>query len=131
MKALSVRQPWAWLICNAGKDIENREWPTNFRGRVLIHAGKTMTKADYEACTLFIADMRSTWRLPAYDVLKKECGGIVGVATITECVNESASPWFCGPWGFQLRDAEPLPFQPFKGALGFFNAEYAEPMEAK
>lgn len=40
MKALSIRQPWAWMILHAGKDIENREWPTRFRGRVLIHASK-------------------------------------------------------------------------------------------
>lgn len=32
LPAISIRQPWAWLILNAGKDIENRDWPTNFRG---------------------------------------------------------------------------------------------------
>ncbi|MEI3544750.1 MAG: ASCH domain-containing protein [Alphaproteobacteria bacterium] len=37
---LSIRQPWAWLIVNGYKDIENRTWPTHFRGKVLIHAGK-------------------------------------------------------------------------------------------
>ncbi len=26
MKALSIRQPWAWAICHAGKRVENREW---------------------------------------------------------------------------------------------------------
>lgn len=25
--ALSIRQPWAWAILCAGKDIENRSWP--------------------------------------------------------------------------------------------------------
>ena len=45
---LSIRQPWAWLILNAGKDIENREWPTRFRGRVLIHASKGMTHDEWE-----------------------------------------------------------------------------------
>jgi ASCH domain len=38
MKALPIRQPYAWLIVNGHKDIENRAWPTKFRGRVLIHA---------------------------------------------------------------------------------------------
>ena len=38
MKALSIRQPWAWLILHGGKDIENRTWATKLRGRVLIHA---------------------------------------------------------------------------------------------
>lgn len=26
--ALSIRQPWAWAILHAGKDIENRDWHT-------------------------------------------------------------------------------------------------------
>ena len=45
--ALSVRQPWAWAIIHAGKDIENRSWATKFRGRVLIHASKGMTQEEF------------------------------------------------------------------------------------
>ena len=37
-KALSIQQPWAWLIVNDHKDIENRDWRTHYRGPVLIHA---------------------------------------------------------------------------------------------
>jgi hypothetical protein len=118
--ALSIRQPWAWLICHAGKDIENRDWPTRFRGPLLIHAGKTMTRGDYAACCLFIAGMRSTWRLPAYDILRHECGGIVGQTEIVGCVTSSASFWFCGPYGFLLANSRPLPFHPCRGALSFF-----------
>lgn len=39
MKALSVRAPWWWAILH-GKPVENRDWYTNVRGRVLLHAGK-------------------------------------------------------------------------------------------
>lgn len=38
-KALTVRNPWAWAIINAGKDVENRSWQTEYRGQVFIHAG--------------------------------------------------------------------------------------------
>lgn len=38
MKTISVRQPWAWLIINGYKDIENRSREANYRGPVLIHA---------------------------------------------------------------------------------------------
>jgi hypothetical protein len=38
MKILSVRQPWASLIVNGFKDVENRTWPTRYRGRILVHA---------------------------------------------------------------------------------------------
>lgn len=40
MKTLSVRQPWAYLICSGLKDVENRSWKTSTRGKVLIHAPK-------------------------------------------------------------------------------------------
>jgi hypothetical protein len=121
VKALSIRQPWAWLIAHGHKDVENRTWKTEFRGPFLIHAGATMTRADYEACVIFIADMRTSWRLPAYDILRAQCGGIVGQAEIVDCVTASESPWFVGEFGFVLRGAAPLPFQPLKGALGFFH----------
>lgn len=38
MKVFTIKQPWAYLICSDLKDIENRSWPTKFRGRVLIHS---------------------------------------------------------------------------------------------
>lgn len=46
IKVLSVRQPWAWLILNGYKTIENRTWRVNDRGPILIHAGKQF---DYAA----------------------------------------------------------------------------------
>jgi hypothetical protein len=39
MKTLTVRQPWASLIVTGAKDVENRSWPTSYRGTLLIHAG--------------------------------------------------------------------------------------------
>lgn len=111
MKALSIRQPWAWLIVNGHKDIENRTWPTRLRGRVLIHAGKQHD------------GRRDEWDWP--NIVAPEgfdYGGIVGVATITDCVRESDSPWHMTDcWGFRIVDARPLPFVACKGALGFFD----------
>ena len=37
-RCLSVRQPWAGLICHGYKPCENRTWATPFRGRIAIHA---------------------------------------------------------------------------------------------
>ncbi len=39
LPALSVHQPWAWLIVAGFKHIENRSRRTHYRGPVLIHAG--------------------------------------------------------------------------------------------
>jgi hypothetical protein len=116
MKALSIRQPYAWLIANGHKDIENRSWATNFRGRVLIHAGVNYPKRDYAD------DLESfTRQYGAYPEREAMIGGIVGVATITGCVDKSDSGWFYGPYGFTLTDARPLPLVPCKGLLGFFD----------
>lgn len=52
MKAISIRQPYAYLIVNGKKDIENRNWKTKQRGRVLIHASQ---KIDDEAVPEFSA----------------------------------------------------------------------------
>jgi hypothetical protein len=118
MKAISIRQPWAWLIVNGHKDIENRTWPTKFRGRVLIHASKGMTRAEYED----VEDFADGLQLPAREELER--GGIVGVATIVDCVPAArrTSPWHMeDQFGFQIADARSLPFVECKGALGFFD----------
>lgn len=122
LPAISIRQPWAWLILNAGKDIENRDWNTNFRGRVLIHASKSCTKAEYEDAIEFMEVRRLEYlgvALPNIDQLPR--GGIVGSVEIIDCVTASNSPWFIGHHGFVLRNPKRLPFLPFKGMLGFFN----------
>jgi hypothetical protein len=124
--AISIRQPWAWAIVTPGvnKDIENRDWRTGFRGGVAIHASKGMTRGEYEDC---LSTMHAISRshpfpsgleLPAFDELER--GGIVGVAAIVDCVDDSVSPWFFGKWGFVLQNARPVPFIPVKGQLGFF-----------
>lgn len=120
MKALSVRQPWAWLIVNGWKNIENRTWPTYFRGHVLIHASQGMTRAEYNACITFVAGFApSLWpQIPCPDELER--GGIVGETVIIDCVTNHESEWFCGSYGFVLSESSPLTFSPCKGALGFF-----------
>ena len=44
MKVLTVKEPWASLIINGYKKYEFRSWKTSFRGKVLIHAGKSVEK---------------------------------------------------------------------------------------
>ena len=118
MKAISIKQPWAWLILHAGKDIENRTWPTKQRGRVLIHAGKTIDKDAYPWVKAFCPDAYAT--LMEADV---HTGGIVGAVTIVGCTDRGPSPWFMGPYGWLLFDATPLPFVPYKGRLSFFDVD--------
>lgn len=122
MRALSIRQPWAWLIVNGHKDIENRTWPTRFRGRVLIHAGKTMTRDEYDDGLATAMHVGYRAFFPTREQLER--GGIVGVATIVDCLppGADASQWHArDQFGFRMADAKPLPFVECKGALGFFD----------
>jgi hypothetical protein len=119
MKAISVRQPWAWAIMHAGKDIENRDWPTKVRGRVAIHAAKGMTKDEYAEVEQFLWGMDVAVRIPEYTELTR--GAVIGTVEIVDCISKSQSPWFFGKYGFVLRNPEPFAMpQQIKGALGFW-----------
>lgn len=121
MRALSVRQPWAWLIVHGGKDIENRSWHTKFRGRFLVHAAGGMALAEYQHVYQFCLEsgaLQPPFDFPAFADLKR--GGIIGSVDLVDSVDASDSPWFMGPKGFVLSDPQPLPFRPMKGMLGFF-----------
>jgi hypothetical protein len=121
LPALSIRQPWAWLILRGDKPIENRCWATKFRGRFLIHAAKGMTKAEYEDAFDFACYCGfDIHRAPSFRDFDGMRGGIVGVANLVDCVTSSDSPWFVGEHGFVLADVQTIPFIPCKGALGFF-----------
>lgn len=128
MKALSIMQPWAWLIVNGYKAVENRSWNTSFRGPLLIHAGK---KADPDGYA-FVKERFPEVVIPTLYV-GGGMGGIVGAATLDHVVHESNrrhltardEPWFFGEFGFILENARTLPFMPCKGQLGFFDVEYS------
>jgi len=127
MKALSVRQPWAWLIVNGHKQFENREWqPSNpcrrFRGRVLIHASKGMTDDEYLEA-FCVAHENGVMLPPAAEL---ERGGIVGETEIVAWHDSPPEMPFAFGSGLELRNSKPLPFRPLKGALGFFNVERGE-----
>jgi hypothetical protein len=142
--ALSIKQPWAWLICKGFKDIENRDWfigrkvasgAVNFRIQlpqiIYVHAGK---KVDSESWC-HIEDYPENYGLDREEFAQSDfyqkqqniidgCGAIIGEVTITGCVTESKSPWFTGKYGFTLTDPV-LYSKPVlcKGQLGFFKPD--------
>lgn len=129
MKALSVRAPWWWAILHLGKDIENRDWHTNFRGKIYLHAGKFWKQSEIDQDIddiAFILGDPGTRNVPLDgfppENLRDGCGCIVGTVEVVDCVQQSTSRWFFGDYGFVLRNpiAFPRPI-PFKGALGFFD----------
>lgn len=127
MRALSITQPWAWLVVHGGKDIENRRWNTKHRGEFLIHAAKGTTRRDYSEALLFAGRVAGfpVRQAPMFDELER--GGIVGVAELWAVVapttgrTRSALRWHMREqYGFRLRNVRPLPFLPCNGALGFW-----------
>lgn len=48
MKVLTLKQPWASLVAEGIKKYEFRTWKTNYRGKILIHAGAGIDKKEME-----------------------------------------------------------------------------------
>lgn len=115
MKAITIRQPWAWLIFH-GKDVENRSWRTNHQGPLAIHASEYRRKifAD-EWAKAYKLLLKINPRLA--DALTGNQnfvhGAIIGTVEQVTCRPHSDSPWFFGPYAHIYRNAvlldKPLP----------------------
>lgn len=102
MKALSIKQPWASLICTPRndnpllgiKDIENRTWKTNFRGRVYIHASGNGVKEKFLAMNQEQreeAAKHENFNPLYFDDLHRSA--IIGEVDIVDCVINHPSIW--------------------------------------
>lgn len=153
MKALSIRQPWAWAILHAGKRIENRSradgrMPSlcSYRGPLLLHAAKTINNSEYRDAIEWMVNkglLRQVGNGFEYPhPSQADIGGIVGVCNVVAHIrpdgyiirnNPAHLPdvnraWHIpGSYGLVLADVRPLPFTPYKGALGFFDVPGATP----
>jgi len=92
MKTISIKQPWAFLICSGVKDIENRTWQTKFRGRVLVHAS-----AKAQSLEVLSEDRWNVLQSQAFDnntsMKVYETGAIIGSVEIVDCVINHSSIW--------------------------------------
>jgi hypothetical protein len=138
LPAISVRQPWSYLICSGLKDIENRTWklPEKYKGqRVLIHAGaKPWT---WQAVRNYLAEntaivferfgFNGTW------LRNLQTSAIIGSVEIVDCVINHPSIWaekethvdkFFGKPVYNWVLKNPVlfdkPILNVKGKLGFF-----------
>lgn len=119
--ALSLRQPWAWLIIHGPKRIENRRWNTYFRGRFFIHTSKVHARKDHELAARVAAEYGV--ELPPHGSPFYPCGGIIGSVELVDVLDRwcSAVPWkFEGQYGFVLTDPQPVSFVPCRGRLNFW-----------
>lgn len=124
-RCLTVKQPWAWAILFAGKDIENRIWPTRYRGPLFIHAGRGFDDEGFAWCKKHFPYI---WP----EKIEFRTGGIIGSVELVRCTqgmdltigNEHpASRWSKpGHWHWLLANPTPIPFEPCRGAQGIWIA---------
>jgi hypothetical protein len=146
-KAISIRQPWAWLICNfkgiggeyphgiPPKRIENRPTLKHIKGALFIHAGATFDKDGYSYLrNKILGAYCPGWMVMDFlDMLPEpgqfERGGIVGWAEFTgECVRDSDNFWYApGQNGLLIATAGSLPFHKCKGRLSIFPVDFPRP----
>lgn len=130
MRALSIRQPWAWLIIAGFKPVENRSQQTHVRGAFLIHTGREIDRDAHDALMAGrhpVTGEPTKLRL-VYPPARGESfklGGFIGIAEITGSVKQHDSEWFCGPHGWLVSEARPIRFQPWPGQLGWFTPDKA------
>lgn len=129
-RALSIRQPWVWAILYMGKRIENRPRRFHYRGPICLHASIGCTNNERRNFFEFI---NAEFPMTGIDEGARQIrignaideatarGGIVGVADLVDCIDDSDSPWFFGPYGLTLENVRPVEFIPVKGALGLFD----------
>jgi hypothetical protein len=150
MRALTVRQPWAWAIIHGGKNVENRtrNLAGTYRGPVAIHAGLVEDEAAYD-------DEMIKDALGRYDdswLLEEQigrAGSFIGVVDLVDAHRCSAlnvtreilccqSPWAQQPyderhggrrvpdlWHLELANRRPLATPiPARGRLGLWTPAF-------
>ena len=137
-KAITLRPYWAWAVCHAGKRIENRSWPTKYRGRLLIHAGKGNKKTD--AADRAVLELLGIDAPPPEDLVR---GAIVAKTELADCqpytddnektlganlfprdLNLENDPFACGPFRWSLEKVSVLEKPvPMIGKLSIFNVK--------
>jgi hypothetical protein len=128
MKALSIHQPWAWLIIHGGKDIENRRWNCNYKGDLYIHASKKADGKEYSEAVEFAKKIDPDLQIPNMSELRY--GGIIGKVRMKGATRESDSKWFVGPFGFVLSKPKKVDFFEIRGMQGLFNVHIEEKRRA-
>lgn len=123
IRALTIRQPYAWAIASAGKTVENRSRVTRYRGLLAIHASKTVHRADLEDPRILNSVAAQDSKI---DEVTSRCGVIVAVAELRGCHGPDC-PGTCSPWAARgqyhwnlfgaRRLSEPVPC---RGMLGLW-----------
>lgn len=143
LRAITVKQPWAWAIAHGGKTVENRSKVTSYRGLLLIHAGKAWSGRGAVDERVRLA-WRQKYRNPTNQHLLP-VGMVVAVAQLADSHPDAGC---CRPWGessyteaggrkrttvahLVLEDVRPLGRPTWaRGALGLWRPQLMTAVEA-
>ena len=128
LTAITLHQPWASLVAKGWKQYETRDWPTNHRGPIVIHAGrKPKGKQELREHDKVVASFK--------DLLNEDCpySSVIAIAELTDviCMTEEfikeQSPtelrcgnWAVGRYAFKLENVRPLAPIPAIGKQGLW-----------
>lgn len=124
MKAITIKNPYSYLICKGIKDIENRTWKTKYRGKVLIHCAaspiKIKQQQDGQATIMEIKLL--TALNESEELGLNSC--IIGEVDIVDCITDSKSEWALPNnyhWVLENAILYDEPIRNIKGKLSFWD----------
>jgi hypothetical protein len=120
MKALSIRNPYAWCVVVGFKPVDNRTWTTTYRGPLLIHAGARLHDDTVE-------QLEAQFGVNI-DRAAFQFGGIIGRVELVDVVRRHESRWFTGPFGFVFANPQPVPFHACIGRQQLFDLPWPSPL---
>ena len=126
-RGLSIQEPYASLLATGRKHFETRSYPTNYRGWIVIHAGKK-TYPGYQDDPALMS---------LCDGLELVSGAFIAVARLTDCIpmtdafiaslsaSERAAGFYSpGRYAWKIEDVTPIQQVPARGYLGLWKIQY-------
>ena len=128
LTAITLHQPWASLVALGYKQYETRDWPTNHRGLIVIHAGrKPKGKQELREHDKVVESFK--------DLLNEDCpySAVVAIAELTdvilmteEFINQQCptelrcGDWKIGRYAFKLENIRAIAPIPATGKQGLW-----------
>lgn len=120
-RALTLSEPWAWLIEQGFKDVENRTTHFKFTGRMFVHSAKTISPK-YKAISDMVKSHNGIEIPPVWWLERNRCGRVVAVMQVAEMKAHIDSPWkMKRQWAWPIEWCHSVnPTEVIRGAQGFW-----------
>lgn len=143
-KALTLWRPWDVAVVFYGKDVENRTWPTSYRGPLAIHSGKHWDKEGETFIRKAIGPFKAAHLLDHFTSCPASRGGFfIGICELYDCMTYlqpshnhpqfyyaspraqfANSPWAFGRFCWLLRNIQAIKPIPMRGRQRLWNVEF-------